>query len=227
MVFEDRHHAGRLLAEQLSNYNLDSPVVLALPRGGVPVAYEIAVWLDAPLDILVARKLGAPSHPEYGFGAVAPDNVRIVDDQVALMLGLRPEDILHIEREERQELERRQREYRGTTNFPDLTGHTVIIVDDGLATGVTMRAAIMAAARHQPHAIIVAVPVCSAEAIEGLRQVLRPDSDQILCLVASREFASVGSWYHNFEQLTDKEVRHLLEKARRPMLLEGKKQYEE
>lgn len=222
MLFEDRHQAGKLLAESLQSYELMQPVVLALPRGGVPVAYEIALRLDAPLDVLVARKLGAPENPEFGFGAIAPDNVRVIDQDAAYILGLTEDLIKQVERTERIELERRQRAYRGTTDLPDLTDRTVILVDDGLATGVTMRAAVMVALNHAPCSIIVAVPVCSQDAIRALRQLLRPNRDQILCLAAPGDFVSVGEWYYDFAQLTDAEVHDLLQRSRKPTLMEGR-----
>lgn len=210
-IFRDRQDAGRRLARLLEHERHARPVVLALPRGGVPVAYEIAQALDAPLDVFLVRKIGAPGHRELGIGAVAQGGVRILNEPAIAMLNVSPEELAQITAEEQAELERRSRRFRGDRPLPDLRGCTVILVDDGLATGVSAAAAIRALQRLEPARLILAVPVCAPETVEALR----PDVDEIVCALTPRDFLAVGYWYRVFDQTTDEEVVDLLDRARR------------
>jgi putative phosphoribosyl transferase len=205
--FRDRHDAGRLLAEKLrSQADRPDAIVLALPRGGVPVAYEVAQALHVPLDVFVVRKLGVPGHEELALGALATGGVRVLNDPVVRALRLSPQVIDAVTRREQQELERREREYRGNRPPPDLRGRTVILVDDGLATGATMNAAVQAVRRQGPSKVVVAVPVAAPEACADLRRV----ADEVVCAVAPQNFQAVGLWYADFAQTSDAEVRSLL-----------------
>ena len=209
--FEDRQDAGRRLAERLAPYREEHPVVFALPRGGVPVGYEIALALAAPLDVFVARKLGAPGQPEFGIGAVAPGGVRILNEEVVRRLGI-PEDYLErITQREMAEVERRLRHFRGDRPELEVRGRTVILVDDGLATGVTARAAIRALRRLEPRRLVLAAPVCAAQTAE----VLGSEVDELVCLEAPSDLGAIGFWYRDFSQTSDEEVVELLESARR------------
>src|SRR3954469_8984519 len=211
--FRDRAHAGRLLADRLRSYaGRDDVVVLGLPRGGVPVAFEIARALDAPLDVFLVRKLGVPGHEEHALGAIATGGVRVLDRQLIESIGLPAEWLEAIDAKERRELDRRERAYRGDRPPPDLTGRTVILVDDGLATGSTMLAAVHAVRADDPARVVVAVPVADPDVCEGLRSV----ADDAVCLLTPPSLGSVGTWYEDFEQTSDDEVRELLERARRP-----------
>ena len=209
-IFRDRADAGCQLAERLSDLRDAEPIVLALPRGGVPVGYEIARALEAPLDVFLVRKIGAPGQRELGIGAVAQGGVRIFNESAIQMLGLDWADIQIIVDEEMAELERRLRRFRGDRPLPDLTRHTVILVDDGLATGVTALAAIRALCQLGPAKIILAVPVCAAETA----RTMRAEVDDLVCVHAPEDFMAVGLWYDNFEQTTDEEVIDLLARAR-------------
>src|SRR3989344_8358916 len=215
MVFKDRTDAGCKLAEKLIEFKNLDVIVLALPRGGVQIGFEIAKKLNVPLDVLVVRKLGAPHNPEFGIGAIAPGNVRILDDTSIEYLGITEEDVEKIEKQERDELNRRVKEYRGTEKQPDLKDKIVILVDDGLATGVTARAAIKAVLQHHPQKLIIAIPVCAIDAIEGIRSILRPMNDEIICLSTPLDFSAVGHWYQSFDQVSDLEVVDLLNQAQR------------
>jgi erythromycin esterase-like protein/predicted phosphoribosyltransferase len=211
--FRDREQAGRLLAERLSGYaGRDDVVVLGLPRGGVPVAFEIAQALDAPLDVFLVRKLGVPGHQEYALGAIASGGVRVLNESLIERLGLPAEWIEAIDAKERRELDRRERAYRGERPPPDVAGRTVILVDDGLATGSTMLAALHAIRADEPARVVVAVPVADADVCDALRSV----ADEVVCLLTPQPLQAVGAWYENFEQTADGEVRDLLERARRP-----------
>jgi predicted phosphoribosyltransferase len=209
MVFEDRADAGRRLADHVTHLGDEHPVVLALPRGGVVVGYEIARALGAPLNVIVARKLGAPGHEELGIGAVAPGGVRVLYDDAIAALGISSEWIERVTARETDEMERRLRLYRGDRPLPALEDRTVILVDDGLATGVTARAAMESIRRQRPRRLVVAIPVCAAETAA----VLRPLADEFICAQTPHGFRAVGLWYHDFTQVTDEEVIALLERA--------------
>lgn len=209
-LFADRRDAGRQLADRLARYRGRDVVVLGLPRGGVPVAAEIARSLDAPLDVLVARKVGAPDQPELGVGAVAPGGVLVLDDGALDALGLTEDDLAATVGRERAEVERRLVRYRGG-GMPDVEGKTVILVDDGLATGVTASAAIEAVRRFDPEAVVLAVPVCAQETAARLAQ----DVEEVVCVSTPEAFRAVGRWYEDFDPTTDEEVVRLLEAARR------------
>jgi putative phosphoribosyl transferase len=208
-VFKDRREAGQRLAEMLQEYRDDDPIVLGLPRGGVVVGYEIASRLDAPLDIIVARKLGAPSQPELGVGAVAPEGVTLLDRRALDMLGIAEEEIEEVAARERAEMRRRLQHYRGDGTL-DVKDRTAILVDDGLATGVTALAAIHAIRRLEPRQIILAVGVCPEETAH----LLQAEVDDLVCVACPEPFHAVGLWFQEFEQNTDEEVIELLEKAR-------------
>jgi erythromycin esterase-like protein/predicted phosphoribosyltransferase len=211
--FRNRTEAGRLLAEQLRRYaGHDDVVVLGLPRGGVPVAYEIAQALDAPLDVFVVRKLGVPGHEELAFGAIATGGTRVLNRPLVEAIDLPADWIEAIDARERRELERRERVYRGDAPPPELAGKTVILVDDGLATGSTMVAAVQAVRQDEPAAIVVAVPVADPEVCSALGAI----ADDVVCLTTPQPLHAVGRWYEDFSQTTDDEVRDLLARARRP-----------
>ena len=208
--FTNRREAGRILAERLRGHvPRSNVVVLALPRGGVPVAYEVAAALDAPLDVFVVRKLGVPGNEEYAIGAIASGDIGLVDAGTVAMLGLSRQDIDRIVEAERRELGRRERLYRGGRPFPDLAGKTVVLVDDGLATGATMRAAIEALRSRGPAAVIAAVPVASREACA----MVAAAADDCVCALTPAPFHGVGKWYADFSQTTDDEVLDLLARA--------------
>jgi predicted phosphoribosyltransferase len=206
--FEDRRDAGRKLAGRLIQYRDGRTVVFALPRGGVPVGYEVARALGAPLDVFVSRKLGAPGQPEFGIGAVAPGGVRVLNEYAVRQLGI-PEDYLEgVTAREIAEVERRLRYFRGERPEPDVEGRTAILVDDGLATGSTMLAAVAAVRTHAPAMVVVAVPVGARQAV----QVLRSVADLVLCLSTPEPFIAVGGAYEDFRQMSDEEVLTILEK---------------
>src|SRR5919202_1218783 len=209
--FEDRGDAGRRLAGRLAPYREERPIVFALPRGGVPVGYEIASALEAPLDVCVARKLGAPGQPEFGIGAVSVGGVRVLNEEAVRRLDI-PEDYLEgITQRETAEVERRLRHFRGDRPEPEVRGRTVILVDDGLATGVTAWAAILALRRRAPRRLVLAVPVCASQTIETTRS----EVDELICLKVPSDLMAIGFWYLNFEQVPDEEVIKLLKAARR------------
>ncbi|MCA1688262.1 MAG: dienelactone hydrolase family protein [Actinobacteria bacterium] len=209
--FRDREDAGRRLAERLSRFRGERPVVFALPRGGVPVGYEISRSLEVPLEIFVARKLGAPGQPEFGIGAVAPGGVRILNDDVVRRLGIPDDYVERITERETAEVERRMRLFRGDRPEPEVRGRTVILVDDGLATGVTARAAVKALRRLEPRLLVLAAPVCAAQTAE----LLGPEVDELVCLETPPDLGAIGFWYRDFSQTSDEEVIELLERARR------------
>jgi putative phosphoribosyl transferase len=202
LPFADRRDAGRQLAEQLSHLADFRPVVVALPRGGVPVAREIADRLEAPLETLTVRKLGAPHNPEYGIGAVAEDGTAVIDSEAVEVLGLRNAQLDRIVERESDEILRRLAAYRGDREPLDLSDRTVIVVDDGVATGFTDLAALRAVRRKQPRRVLLAVPVCPADAIERLRS----ECDEIICLRAPRRMFGVSQFYRDFSQVSDEEV---------------------
>ena len=209
--FLNRSDAGRqLAAELLPRYGGRSDVlVLGLPRGGVPVAFEIAVALDAPLDVFVVRKLGLPGHEEFGIGAIASGGVRVVDDSVLRAYGVDSRTLEEITEREQRELERRERRYRDDRPFPAIQDRVVILIDDGLATGSTMRAAVAALRAEGPREIVVAVPVGAPETCSAMARL----ADDVVCLMTPEPFYAVGLWYENFDQTDDAEVHDLLERA--------------
>jgi predicted phosphoribosyltransferase len=210
MMFRDRSEAGRILADRLSPYaGRPDVLVLALPRGGVPVAFEVAQALHAPMDVFVVRKLGVPGHEELAMGALATGGVRVLNEDVVVGLGI-PEPVIdEVAREEEEELQRRERLYRGDRTAPDVRGRTVILVDDGLATGSTMRAAVAALRQQGPARIVVAVPVGAVETCSELGEL----ADEVVCARMPEPFYAVGLWYNDFTQTTDEEVHDLLERA--------------
>ncbi|MEA2303857.1 MAG: hypothetical protein QOH43_1137 [Solirubrobacteraceae bacterium] len=211
--FRDRSEAGRLLAEPLHKYaGRDDVVVLALPRGGVPVGYEVARALDAPFDVFLVRKLGVPGREELALGAIATGGIRVVNTQLIERLAIPPETIEAIDAQERRELERRERAYREGRPPPDVAGRTVILVDDGLATGSTMLAAVHAVRQDDPATIVVAVPVADPDVCDALRDV----ADEVVCLSTPQPLRAVGAWYDDFSQTSDDDVRRLLAQARQP-----------
>jgi putative phosphoribosyl transferase len=205
--FADRADAGRRLAECLLPLAGEDPVVVALPRGGVPVAREIALALDAPLDFLAVRKLGAPHNPEYGIGAVAEDGTRLIDSEALSILGVNGPTVAAILARETAELRRRVAAYRGERPPIDLAGRTAIVVDDGVATGVTDTVALRALRRREPRRLVLAVPVCAPEAAARLGE----EADDVICLSAPRLFHGVGQWYRDFSQVSDAEVVSMLQ----------------
>ena len=210
ILFEDRVDAGRQLAERLAPYAEEHPVVFALPRGGVPVGAEVSRSLGAPLEVIVSRKLGAPGQPEFGIGAVAPSGVRVLNERAVRALGIEEDYLEMISARELAEAERRLKLFRGDRPYPDLERRTAILVDDGLATGVTARAALLALRRMSPRRLVLAVPVCALQTAE----LLRPEADDLICLLAPANLEAVGLWYRNFEQTSDEEVVRLLEEVR-------------
>ena len=206
-VFEDRRSAGRALVPELQRCKLEDPVILGLPRGGIPLAYEIAVALHAPLDTIVVRKLGVPSQPELAFGAIASGGIRVInDDVVGSLLSLDEETIEKIVGREMRELRRRERAYRQDRPYPELGDRDVVLVDDGLATGATMRAAAEAVRTRLPSSMVVAVPVGSASAVAKVAALV----DRVICLEIPASFYAVGQFYGDFGQTSDDEVRALL-----------------
>ncbi|HEV3115601.1 MAG TPA: phosphoribosyltransferase [Gemmataceae bacterium] len=210
MLFADRMEAGEELAKKLMRYaGRPDVIVLALPRGGVPVAFEVARALHVPLDVFVVRKLGLPGHEELAMGAIASGGVRVLNHDVIRAVDI-PEDVIEeVAAAEQQELERRERMYRGDRPPPDVRGRTVILIDDGLATGSTMRAAVAALRQQQPARIVVAVPVGAPETCYEFQQ----EADEVVCASTPEQLHAVGLWYRDFSQTTDEEVRELLERT--------------
>ncbi len=213
MTFADRHDAGRLLAERLLRFKDGRPVVLALPRGGVPVGFEIARALAAPLDLVLVRKLGAPGQPELAIGALAlgEEAEFVTDPQLLATLGVPPAALEAIKARELREIERRRKLYLGDRKQVAVAGRTAILVDDGIATGATMRAALAATRKRKPARLVLAVPVAPPDTIARLAA----EADEIVCLAEPRSFLAVGQFYRTFTQLEDREVLDLLEEARR------------
>jgi len=213
--FYDRHDAGRSLAQALLQHrDWNDPVVLALPRGGVPVAFEVAAVLDAPLDVLVVRKIGHPQHEEFALGAIASGGVTVMNaEQDGMLGGVADADVQRIIVREQAELARRESIYRDDCDEVAVAGREVIVVDDGLATGATMRAAVQSLRQRGPASITVGVPVGAAESVDALRAL----ADDVVCVRIPEPFRAVGEWYAQFPQTSDEEVRTLLARARRMM----------
>jgi putative phosphoribosyl transferase len=207
--FEDRTEAGRELAARLTHLRGTNAIVLALPRGGVPVAYEIARALHVPLDVLNVRKLGVPWHEELAMGAIGAGGVRVLNDDVVRETGVTRQEIEAVTRQEEGELDRRERAYRGGRPAPDLAGRTVVLVDDGIATGATIRAAIAVVRAQHPARLVLATPVAQASIAAGLRR----EVDEVVCALEPAELYAIGLWYDRFGQLDDAEVRALLGSA--------------
>ena len=208
--FQNRTQAGELLATKLIAYaKRPDVVVLGLPRGGVPVAFEVAKTLNVPLDIILVRKLGVPAQPELAMGAIATGGVRVLNDDVVKWLGISEAEIDTVVQREMQELERRDRLYRGNRPMPHVENRTVILVDDGIATGSTLRAAIAALRQQQPQQIIVAVPIAST----SVCQQLRSEADDVVCAIEVEQLSAISLWYEEFTQTSDEEVRALLAEA--------------
>jgi len=211
MRFEDRREAGRRLAAALERYRGSNAIVLALPRGGVAVGYEVATQLELPLDVFIVRKVGAPGDPEFGIGALAETGAVQINQQVVRLYGISPAYVQQEIERQKEEIRRRQLAYRGDRALPNLKGRTVLVVDDGIATGYTALAGIRAIWAESPREVILAVPVAPPEAAEQLR----PEVTEMVCLETPSPFYAVGAWYTDFAQTTDDEVRSLLEAANR------------
>ena len=210
MIFINRQEAGRKLASRLTKYT-DRPdtIVLGVPRGGVPIAYEVATTLHLPLDVFVLRKLGVPGHEELAFGAIGSGGVRVLNSNVVEELGITAQHISSVTRAERQELERRERLFRGNRPPLDVHERIVILVDDGIATGASIRAAIAALRQMEPAALVIATPVAPLRTCN----LLRPEVDELVCLEMPEPFYGVGQFYHDFSQVSDEEVTELLDRA--------------
>jgi predicted phosphoribosyltransferase len=211
MIFQDREEAGRELGRKLARYaGLPKVIVLALPRGGVPVAFEVARALQAPLDVFLVRKLGFPGHEEYAMGAIASGGARVINERLLAEVGMAPAVVERVVEREERELRRRERAYRGDLPALELTGRTAILVDDGVATGSSMLAAVEAVRERGAREIVVAVPVAPRESIRKLSNA----ADDVVCIASPEPFLAVGRFYDNFEQTSDEEVLELLERAR-------------
>ena len=209
-IYKNRSDAGRVLADRLEDHSRDKNlIVLALPRGGIPVGYEIATAFNVPMDVFLVRKLGLLGHEELAMGAIASGGVRVLNESLIRALQVRPETIELVARKEQAELERREEAFRGSRPFPQLEQRNVILVDDGLATGSTMRAAIEAVRQQKPQRLIVAVPVGAVESC----QKIEPLVDELVCPLQPANFMAVGQWYDDFSQIEDEEVRELLDRV--------------
>lgn len=209
MLFRDRREAGKKLGAALGRFSQTDAVVLALPRGGVPVGFEVSQALNVPLDVFVVRKLGVPGQEELAMGAIASGGVRVLNRTIVEGLAIPPEQIDAVAAREQRELERREQAYRGGRGPLDVQGGTAILVDDGVATGSTMRAAVTALRQKGPREIVVGVPVASRYICDELQE----ESDETVCLYTPLDFFAVGQWYKEFSQTSDDEVRALLERA--------------
>lgn len=215
----NREDAGKVLAQKLGEYaNSDKAIILALPRGGVPVAYEIAKTLGLPLDVFIVRKLGVPGHEELAMGAIAMGGTTVLNDEIIRDLKISPDAIKRVSQTAQQELERRTQLYRGKKTLPNIKNQTVILVDDGIATGATIRVALNAIRKLSPNKIIVAVPVAEKSTCEKLSDM----AEQIICPLRPLYFHAVGAWYEDFAQTSDEEVRFLLKSAKKiPITTKG------
>ncbi len=210
MIFQNRKHAGLLLSEKLREYESNTDVlVLALPRGGVPVAFEIAKALKVPMDVFIVRKLGYPAQPELAMGAIRSGGVVVVNESIVSGLGIARDTIEMVRTEEEKELKRRELQYRKDKPLPSLENKVVILVDDGLATGATMKAAVKSVKLLKAGKVIVAVPVAPPDTFEDLKGI----ADEVICLETPWDFSAVGEWYRDFSQTTDEEVIKLLEES--------------
>lgn len=210
MIFKNRQEAGQQLAEKLTKYAKDKPIVVALPRGGVVLGYEVAKKLKAPLDILVARKIGAPLHPEFGIGAIAPNGIFILNTDLIKSFGITESELKKVIKTQTKEMTRRVELYRQDLPLIDLKNRTVIVIDDGLATGVTTQAAILSIKQMSPKKIILAVPISPPDTANKFRKKV----DEFLCLLEPAGFYAVGAYYEDFEQVTDDEVISLIRKSK-------------
>lgn len=214
-IFEDRKEAGRRLGEQLLRFRNQNPVILGIPRGGIPVAAAVARRLDAPLDVLIVRKVGAPDNPEYGLGAVAEGGIQVIDEPRMRQSGYSLQDLAPVLEREKKEVERRVRLYREGRPRIELKDRLVILVDDGVATGGTVRAAIKVLRAAQVRRIVVALGVCPEETYSLLRR----EADEMVVLIVPHYFFAVGEWYRNFEPVEDEEACRLLREVARPPML--------
>lgn len=213
--FRDRRDAGIKLAQKLMGYaNRTDVIILALPRGGVPVAYEVALALNAPIDVFIVRKLGLPGREELAIGAIASGGVRVVNNDITRILNVPDEVINMVARRELEELQRREQAYRGRYSALDVHDRTVILVDDGLATGASMRAAVIGVRAQHPARIVIAVPTAAPQVCDAFEF----EVDEMVCAMTPEPFQGVGKWYEEFPQMNDEEVRVLLEKANRQLL---------
>jgi predicted phosphoribosyltransferase len=212
MTFQDRTHAGQYLADKLRSYrDRDDVLVLGLPRGGVPVAFEVAKALQAPLDVFLVRKLGLPGHEELAMGAIASGGIRVLNEDVVGRMRVPPEVVDRVAAQEERELQRREREYRNGRPALEVADHVVLIIDDGLATGASMRAAALALRQQHPRRLVVAVPVGARTTCNEFRK----EVDETVCAIQPEDFYAVGAWYEDFSQTSDSEVKRLLEAADR------------
>ena len=206
MPFRDRSDAGRRLAEALQSYRAQRPIVFALPRGGVPVAAEVCAALDAPLDLIIARKIGVPIQPELAMGAVAEGGEPVRNEDVIALVGVTDAEFAAVCERERREIGRRRRRYLGNRPAVEVAGRPAIVIDDGIATGATMRAALLAVRARKPQKVVLAVPVAPTSTLDALRA----DADEIVCLEDHEPFGAIGMFYRDFTQVTDDEVVRLL-----------------
>lgn len=210
LPFKNRIEAGRLLAEELKSYaNRTDVLILALPRGGLPVAFEVAQALGAPLDLMLVRKLGVPGQEELAMGAIATGGIKVLSQELVKSLNISAAALEAVISKEKRELERREHVYRGNRPVPEVGNRCVILIDDGLATGATMKAAVLALRQQQPAQIIIGVPVAPPDTVEELRK----EADEIICLATPEPFYAIGTWYVDFSQTSDEEVRTLLARA--------------